>query len=429
MAKDEQKTAAAEGGEDEAPRHDPVVPIEAPPSDVPGTEAGVRAELEGTARFVGYADIDRINQANKIKNQGVQAELPPWTVASRNRNPVRLRLLHFGVGTVRAMQGDAAEDVRKALSWPRNQDLPRWGTIETNARTMVAAVVGCTSGDAVDVDGAVRANRYRNAGICYIFPSSLLPGVRVWLRHLGHPYISVVEADVTEELKEKMGVRRSKPLPDYARAEVERVMVLSSIIRAEGTVVLGGKQVDLSKMATHPLRGWFEGNLLRAADLRGRVPTDPVEREGYFATMYQSQNPDVLSAFLEAHERIRTAENDEILARGDDFKVGADWDYERGSAVYEAQADPVDLSALDVGPLRELLRASFFPRTDLKTRPPKDAVGREQHFVSMYENFNNGLLNELIELEGEIREADPESVLGKGPDFVVGAGESTAFSA
>lgn len=411
---------------DEPRGNDPVVPFEEAPKDQPGTEGGVRAEVSGTATSHAYADIDRINEANKLKNDGVQAALPPWTIATRNENPVILRLVHFGVGTVRAMQGEEAESVRRALSWPRNRPLPQWGQIEVNARTMCNAIVGCTSGDAVDIDGAIRASRLRNDGIWYIFPSQLLPGVQVRLRHFGHPYITVVEADITDQLKGRMGIRRNKDLPEYARAEVERIMVLNSIIKAEGKVRLKGEDVDLGKMETGELRNWFRDNLLRPANLQGKVPAKKAEKEEYFRAMYKAQNPDVLAAFLEAHLRIRTAENDEILARGEDFRVGADWDYEMGSAVYEPQADPVNLQTMDLGDLRQLFRDSFFPRADLKTRPPKDALGREAHFVGMYQNFNNHALNELIELEGEIRDLDHDVLLGGGKDFVVGASEDSA---
>ncbi len=406
------------------PERDPVVPEDPPPRDLPGTEGGVLAEVTGTTQFQGYANIDRIRKANQLKNAGVQAALPPWTIPG-----VVFRLLHFGVGTIRALQGREAESVRKALSWPRSRELPQWGTIESNARTVMNAVVECTQGDAVDIDGAVRANRLRNSGLVYAFPSALFPGVRLRLRHLGHPWLAVVRSDAEDRLKAALGVRRSADLPAEAEAEVDRIMVLASIIGAEsGTVRHGGKDVDLTKMETLELRSWFENNLMPPADLRGKVPSKRDERERYFQLMYAKHNPDVLSAFLEAHTRLRTAENDEILARGEDFCVGADWDYEPGSAKYEPEAESVDLTKMDRKELRDLLRDNFFPRADLKARPPKDAESREAHFVKMYANFNNQLLNELLELEAEIRDLDHDLLLGKETDFIVGLADDTDYS-
>lgn len=419
--------------------NDPVLPDDPVPDDLPGTEGGVLSELAGSATYHGYVQTENVREANRLKNRGIRARLPPWTLVDTDGEGVEFRIVHFECAMINALQQREIEDVRRGLSWQRGRDLPTWGSIEVNARTMLHAIVECTAGTSVDLLGAQRANELRNDGVLYAFPSStVLPGVTLRLLHMGHPYLHIVKADVTGILRDALGLKPRDELPVEVETEVERYMMIASIVGCTA-----GKQkamrpgdagktydVDLAELPVPRLRKWFVDELLPPANLRGRVPVRREDQVPYFAAMFENHNPDVIRNFRDAHRAVRTVENEKLLAyksETSEFIAGADWErLNGGRRQYKvASQQLVNLKAMPLGELKSKLRETMFPVVSLMKRPPENETDREKYFRDVYRPFNNGFLEELLNREMEIREADWELILGKEGGFVAGLDASS----
>lgn len=437
MAEQDEVTNVQEPGPGELPdpKVDPVMGLQPRPNDVPGTENGVLAELGGTTQYVGYFRPGDVRKANKMKNAGLQANMPPWTLVDFSElGRVWFRIVHFEVQLIRSLQTREFDEVRMQMSWRKGVELPPWGRIEANARTVLHSLVECTSGSMVDLDGARRASELRNAGILYAFPSQIMEGVRIRLLHLAHPWLAVVRYDAEKHLREAMGLGGDADLPSEVETEVERYMLLASMVGCEAGIAKCAKpngnlyDVDLSEFTREELRLWFVQECMPAAKLEGKVPPEREHQIPYFTRMFAEHNPDIIRAFRIAHNAIRTTVNEDLLIWGSDYVAGADWErLERETKTYEPDRGKfVNLQAMDRGTLIKTLRQNLFPVVNFMQRPPSSGPGREDYFRSLYLPFNNGALEEFLNRESEIREVDHDVLLGKGDDYVAGLSESTA---
>ena len=426
---------------------DPVVETgsggDKPPADIPGTEAGVMAEFEGTTSFSGYAmggsksfDPVAIRAANRMKNTGVKAAMPPHTLVNHGDDPaVHFRLMHFHVNTVKALQNREWEDVRKATGGQRGKELSARGTVEVNCRTLLHGLVECTQGNRVDLAGARRACMLRNEGIVYAFPSTLIPGLKLRMLPFSHIWLQVYRKYVTDKLRDAMGLKATAELSAEASGEVERYLMVMAIVdcvagtydtaAADGTT----KEVDLSKLSTLELRAWFVKNLMPAADLSARVPSGIEKQREHFMELFRDHNPDVQEAFKDAHEVIRRVTNEELLTYGSDFVAGADFEALGGAHVDPYVASEfVDMQGMDRAELQAAFREYIWPKVDLKERPPASVPAQEAFYRDRYAPFNGHVLDELLASETEIFETPAEMILEKGDGFVAGLAESSGFS-
>jgi len=395
-----------------AAENDPAVPFDKLPEERPGTAASVKAEMEGVSRYV---NIDDLKKANKLKNQGVRFALPRHTLPG-----VVLRMRPLNSSIMAVAQGQHQTEVRQSLGLKTRQSLPHEGQIELNSRLIKSSLLEWCEGEA-DIEGAVRAAKLKNSGVRFAFPRNVFPGVVIRVRPLSHPYIGLVRSEVVKRLKNSLG---GGELPPEAEIEVNRSIVEASILEwVAGDVKVGGSNFNLIGRSRTEVRAWFRANFFPAPDLRERPPRNEDERNAYFEAMFADLNNDMLEEVLRSHEMIRTADPQEILARGEGFTVGADWDYE-GDARYEP-GEMVSWKGKEPKELRRLFGESFLPPVDLKSRAPRAPEEREKHYEQAFAPFNNEILNELLEGQDMIRAADPEDVLEKGSAFTVGAQDST----
>lgn len=396
---------------------DPVVPFD-PPLEQAGTEMSVRLEVEGLSRFSGYTQIELRKQATKLKNQGVQFALPAWTLPS-----VVLRLRPLSHGAMAVYQAEATQKVRQSLGRSRNEDLPQEGLIEINRRVVTRSILEWTAGEA-DINGAVRAMEIKNAGVRWAMPRQALPGVVLRLLPLSHVFVSIVRGDREREIREKLGVRRGDPSPPELEVELDRVMAEAAILEwVDGDVMIGGNTFNLKGQPPAEVRAWFRENFFPAPDLSVRPPDDDDARSEFFANMFGDLDHDMLAEFQTAYGLIRRVHPQDVLARGPELTVGADWEYE-GDSKYEP-GPMASWAKKEPGELRRLFTEHFFQTVELKTQMPRDPALREAHCRERFKRFNNELLNEILQGQDQIKGIPPEAILGKGSAYVVGALDDT----
>lgn len=414
-------TDLTQGSISTAPSDEPVVPYDAPPVQG-GTEAAVRAEFAGEWT----PTIGR--EMARIKNKGVLCAISPHVLQSLDDGELALRIVHQGVHSLAATSAMIIESVRVALSCRKDGNLPVWGSLEANARLLMQAITGARGGKQTDVEGAIQAGIMRNDGLWWPAPDHLIGGtVQLRLRHLGHACISVVNRTATDQLRQFFNVGPKKDPPLFVQQEIDRRMVLASIIDGRGELLTDNGRIALDPLDRWAIRNLIEQYYLPPAKFATSYPRrDPDEIADYCRRAYEDGHAELMAVFLQVLQEARLADNRRLLAAGEQYLLGG---HEVANVrEYSPAADPVNLESLSLADLRGILRR-FFPPIELRKTVPDEPKSCELYLENIYRGFNNNLLTEFLTLEEMLRQDLPlndREFMEKKADYVLGATTSAA---
>ncbi len=400
-------------------QQEPTLPHDALPAEMPGNEASVQAEVDGTSRLSVYSNVEMLDQAHRLKSTGIRFQLPAW-IAPGNVVIRLIPLTHGAMQTFQAAQRRIiAAKVQKGKS--QNDRLPTWAGLELNNRVLRRSVAAWCEGS-VDIEGIRRATQIRGEGIRFAFPRDFLPGVVFRLRSLSHPYIQAVRAEREQKLREKFNVGQDGALPAEFEIELQRSTFLASILSwEEGTVEYeGDPNFTLKGQPRSAVRAWVAKVFLPEPNLNRKAPSDAAKKEEFYLDLFGGYNMDFVNQLVRAHAAIRKLTPEQILTRGADTTVGDDSGYDAVSTyVPGALADWTGASREE---LREHLLA-FLPSISLDSHPPDDRDKKEAWYEDTFRFYNNDFANELYEAHNLMDRIDVAELLEKKDDFTLGASE------
>lgn len=166
---------------------------------------------------------------------------------------------------------------------------------------------------AVNIERDQRVKRLRNKGLAALMPGHRFRGHRVRLRPQQHGSISVKRQEWTRDIRQALGLRKKDDMHAAGNIELNRRLVLYTIVSYEGTFVFGKDSFDLAEMSPGQIREFFQLHYLPPIDL-----SRPDEPE-----TFDEFDMELLNAILETHERLDVVPWDELDRKGEGFVLGA----------------------------------------------------------------------------------------------------------
>lgn len=164
----------------------------------------------------------------------------------------------------------------------------------------------------VEVERDQRVKRLKNKGLWAPMPNNRFKGHLIRLRPQQHGYISVLRQQWTREIREALGLKKNDPMPAGGSIELNRRLVLATIVGYRGCFHLAGQEVDLSNAEPAKVQAFFGKNYLMPIDLENHERPET----------YDDFDLEFLNTVLETHEKLDAADYDEIDKKKEGFVLG-----------------------------------------------------------------------------------------------------------
>lgn len=168
----------------------------------------------------------------------------------------------------------------------------------------------------VEVERDQRVKRIRNKGLRAYMPGHRFKNHIVKLRPQQHGALSVKRQEWTREIRDALGLKKKQDMHAAGNIELNRRLVLYTMMTYEGAFSIGGKVHDLGQMGPEGVRNFFQQYYLPAIDLSR--PDDP--------EIFDEFDMELLNIVLEKHDQLDVVPFDVLDAKKDGFVLGAPGD-------------------------------------------------------------------------------------------------------
>lgn len=252
-----------------------------------------------------------------------------------------------------------------------------------------------------------RARKRKNQGLPYAFNSWSLPGCQVRIKPTQHGAISRFQGVEEMDIKGRMGIRENVDLPPLGTIELNRRIILRSLIEW----VSGSCDINASRQATK-----LKNSGVRFRFPRGHAMDDVVIR------LRPLSHPYLQIVRWDAEQRL-------IRALGDPLPPQCQPEIDRAMilhSVMELEEGGEDFKIedpTDRWQVRNFFERRYFPPVDLSGDPPSDddpdAV--EEYWNVKFDPLDYGIMGAITEAQRQILQTEPPEILALGRHFTVGA--------